>query len=232
MDSLSSPNDPEGRLRGLILQHGSAGPPGRLGEWLEARGIPYEVHRSDITAPPEDIARRPWVASLGSESSAATPAPSWQSEEVRTLRRAVDAGVPVLGLCFGGQALTLALGGRIEPSDPVEIGWIGVEPADELVPPGPWLQWHFEQLAVPPGAVELARSPAGPAAFRHGPHLGTQFHPEATPEIVRSWAQLAGHGLPGITAEELVRQSDERGGEDVRVQAFRLFDAWWAMRGR
>jgi GMP synthase-like glutamine amidotransferase len=217
-------------MPGLILQHGADGPPGRFGEWLEERGIPYDLHRSDLEPAPDDLVRRPWVVSLGSEKSATTPAPSWPADEVTALRRAVQAGVPTLGLCFGGQALSLALGGRVGPSDPVEIGWIGVEPVDGFVPPGPWLQWHFEQLAVPPGAIELARSPAGPAAFRLGPHVGTQFHPEATPQIVRRWAELSGENIPGTTADELLRQSDDVGGDEVRAQAFRLFDAWWALR--
>jgi len=61
--------------------------------------------------------------------------------------------------------------------------------------------------------------------------VGTQFHPEATPAIVRRWAALAAEALPpGITAEKLARQSDEMDGEAIRAQAFRRFDAWWALR--
>jgi GMP synthase-like glutamine amidotransferase len=217
-------------MPGLILQHGTDGPPGRFGEWLAERAIPYEVHRSDQSPPPGDLVRRPWIASLGSEQSASAPAPSWPADEIVALRRAVDAGVPVLGLCFGGQALSLALGGGIEAADPPEIGWVDVEPADGMMTPGPWFQWHFEQLTVPRGAVELGRTPAGPAAFRIGPHIGTQFHPEATPQIARRWAELAGDAVPWLDVDELLRQSDEVGGEAVRAQAFRLFDAWWALR--
>ena len=28
----------------------------------------------------------------------------------------------------------------------------------ELVPAGPWLEWHFERFCTPPGATELART--------------------------------------------------------------------------
>ncbi len=188
MDRLSSvvPSEP-----GLILQHGTDGPPGRLAQWLQARAIPYEVHRADQAPPPPDVVRRPWIASLGSERSATAPAPSWPADEVAALRRAADAGVPVLGLCFGGQALSLALGGAVRPSDPVEIGWIPVEPTDGVVPRGPWFQWHFELLEVPPGAVELARSPAGPAAFRHraapGHAVPSRGHAGDRAPAGRSW---------------------------------------------
>jgi hypothetical protein len=55
-----------------------------------------------------------------------------------------------------------------------------------------------------------------------------QFHPEATPEIVDSWA-IADAGLEsyGVTREELAEQSRLHG-ETGRQAAFKLFDDWWA----
>ena len=74
-------------------------------------------------------------------------------------------------------------GGRSRPMTP------------DLVPAGPWLEWHYERFCTPPGATELARTADAPQAFRLGPHLGVQFHPEATVEIVEGWARAdAGRG--------------------------------------
>jgi GMP synthase-like glutamine amidotransferase len=213
---------------GLILQHGADGPPGRLGDWLRARGIPFEIHHAGLQALPADVDRRPWVASLGSEESATALEPEWIGAEVEALRRAVAADVPVLGLCFGGQALSVALGGGVRPSEPPEVGWVAVRPADGLVPAGPWLQYHYELLDVPPGGVELARSPAGPAAFRHGRHLGLQFHPEVEPALAAEWAAVDRHLPPGVSAEQIAEQG-ARYGAAAREQAFRLFDAWWEL---
>ena len=79
----------------------------------------------------------------------------------------------------------MALGGSVEVLDEPELGWHTIETdAPELVAAGPWLQWHFEAFTTPPGAEELARSPACAQAFRLGPHLAVQFHPESTAEIV------------------------------------------------
>ena len=50
----------------LILQHGDWGPPGLLAEWLDARGIPYEIHRTYVGEPMPDPAGYAFVASLGS----------------------------------------------------------------------------------------------------------------------------------------------------------------------
>jgi GMP synthase-like glutamine amidotransferase len=214
--------------RGLILQHGPAGPPDILGEWLRERGIEYEVHHA-WEAPPPPVEGRPFVASLGSPDSAGDGGPPWVRHEIETMRRAVEADVPVLGLCFGGQTLALALGGGLEPAREPEIGWLGVESEDESVPPGPWAQYHYEVIRLPPGARELARTPAGPAAFRAGPHTGTQFHPEVTPERMSTWIRMATELPPGITPE-LIDEQGARHGAATREQAWRLFDGWWASR--
>lgn len=214
---------------GLILQHGSDGPPGHFGAWLEARGIAAEVCHVDRAALPGDVASRPWLCSLGSEHSAVAAEPGWIPRELDALRDAVAADVPVLGLCFGGQALSVALGGGVAASEPPEIGWIAVEPTDTLVPPGPWLQYHYELLEVPPGAVELARSPAGPAAFRHGRHLGLQFHPEVEPALVDEWVRTDPQ-LPADVSRADVAAQTARHAAAAREQAFALFDGWWALR--
>ncbi|MGH2873901.1 MAG: type 1 glutamine amidotransferase [Solirubrobacteraceae bacterium] len=212
---------------GVILQHGEDGPPARLGAWLRERALPFVTWRSWVQPPP-DPSEHSFVVSLGAEQSANDSHPQWVPDEIETLRRAVAAEVPVLGVCFGGQALSLALGGGCDVLDRPEIGWVAVDSDDESVPAGPWLQYHFEQLRVPPGARELARSPAGPAAFRHGRHLGVQFHPEADAPLLELWARTDPK-LPetGITPEQLAAQSDAHAAAAL-PQAFALFDGWLA----
>lgn len=209
---------------GLILQHGHDGPPARLGDWLRARGLPFVVHPAN-EQPPPDLRDYSFVASLGSEQSAGET-DGWVAAEIASLREAVDADVPVLGLCFGGQALSAALGGGIDVLPAPEIGWIAVESLDPAIPGGRWLQYHFDLMRLPPGAQELARSPAGLAAFRHGRHLGLQFHPEVDGELVERWARTDPKlGSTGITVAELAAQSEAHAGP-AREQAFRLFDRW------
>jgi GMP synthase-like glutamine amidotransferase len=214
--------------RGIVLQHGDLGPPGVFEQWLRERGIDYEVHAA-WRDPLPDVRESRFLASLGAIQSVTHSEPAWVPAEVEKVRAAVAADVPVLGLCFGGQALSAVLGGGVDRLERSEIGWIAIRSeAPDEVPEGPWLQWHSEILRVPPGAALLGESPAGPAAFRHGRHLGVQFHPEATPEIVDSWA-IADAALEsyGVTREELAEQSRLHG-ETGRQAAFKLFDDWWA----
>lgn len=216
---------------GLILQHGEDGPPARFAAWCERRGIAFRTHSVWSSELPEDPAAFAWICSLGSEQTPGSrDAPLWVEAEVDFLRLALAAEVPVLGLCFGGQALATAAGGTVGPSHPGQVGWMTVATSDpEAIPEGPWLHFHYDQLALPPGALELARSAAGPAAFRLGRHLGLQFHPEATPAIANRWAELEAGRISHLgTSPERVATEGARADRAAAAAAERLFDAWWA----
>jgi GMP synthase-like glutamine amidotransferase len=217
---------------GLVLQHGPAGPVGVLGEWLAREGIEYEtVPVWDVAALPDPAGRR-FIASLGSQHSVRDRDPGWIDAELQHLHRAVQADVPVLGLCFGGQALSTVLGGGVDALARPEVGWLRVDSEADWLEPGPWLHYHNEVLRVPAGAQSLARNDVGPAAFTFGPHLGTQFHPEATAEMVDAWA-AGDHELDkaGVTRAELATQG-ARYARAAGQAALRLFDAWWTMAQR
>jgi GMP synthase-like glutamine amidotransferase len=217
---------------GLILQHGPAGPPGVLGEWLAHEGIEYEtVSVWQAGTLPDPVGRR-FIASLGSQHSVRDRDPQWIDAELQHLRRAVEADVPVLGLCFGGQALSTVLGGGVDALDRPEVGWLRVQSEADWLEPGPWLHYHKEVLRVPAGAQALACNDVGPAAFTFGPHLGTQFHPEATAEMVDTWASRDDKlDEAGVTRAELATQA-ARYARAAGQAALRLFDAWWTMAQR
>ena len=141
--------------------HGDWGPPGLLAEWLDERGIPYDLHRTYVGEPMPDPAGYAFVASLGSNRNPRDTGDPAVAAELVLLGRAIEEDVPVLGLCFGGQALAAALGGAVETAPAPELGWTEIETDEpELVPPGPWLEWHYERFSVPPGATEIARTAA------------------------------------------------------------------------
>ena len=215
-----------GSRPGLILRHSENGAPGRLGEWATERSIPFVVHHSWEQPPDLDPADYRFVAPLGAAPSVNDTEPEWIPTELAFLRRAVDAGTPVLGLCWGGQALSVVLGGTVGPAPSPEKGWLAIDSTDPEIPAGPWGHYHSEMFTVPDGATELARTAVGPSAFRIGPHLGLQFHPEVTPEVMARWARQD----PSQT-DAGRRALDAEGARDsaaARPSAFALFDAWWA----
>ena len=104
---------------------------------------------------------------------------TWVSAEMQLVRDAADAGVALLGVCFGGQLLAQAFGGSVARSSSPEIGWYDVaSDRPEVIPAGPWFQWHFDRWTLPPEASEIARTAAASQAFVLGRALALQFHPE------------------------------------------------------
>jgi GMP synthase-like glutamine amidotransferase len=154
---------------------------------------------------------------------------SWVKPEIAWLADAVDADVPVLAICFGAQALAVALGGETVRAPRPEVGWVQIESSDPtLVPEGPWMQWHYDRFVVPPGAVELARNDVCPQAYRYGRSLGVQFHPELTAEGIGVWLDNGGDvgaRALGIDPDGLRRECAGRD-EQARIRAHQLVDAF------
>jgi GMP synthase-like glutamine amidotransferase len=113
---------------------------------------------------------------------------TWVGTETQLVRDAADAGVALLGVCFGGQLLAQAFGGSVARSTAPEIGWYDVtSDSPDLVPGGPWFQWHFDRWVLPPGATEIARTADASQAFVLGRALALQFHPEVDAELLERW---------------------------------------------
>jgi GMP synthase-like glutamine amidotransferase len=218
---------------GAILQNEDEAPAALLDDWARERGLAARTVRVWEEGVPEDPEEFGWIAALGASDSATATDPAWIAAEIDFLRRAVEADVPVLGLCFGAQALSVALGGEISAASPAARGWVDIDTdAPDLIAAGPWLFFNNESFSIPEGATALATASCGPGAFAIGPHLGVQFHPEVTPEIVETWmsspAESARLVELGIDPEAIRAQATEHtpGAEE---RAFALFDAWRAL---
>jgi GMP synthase (glutamine-hydrolysing) len=196
----------------LVVQNEGASPGGLISEWLEEQKARVEVLRIDLED--EDVDPRDYdlIVPLGSEFAAYEEARPFVRRSKVLLERAVESDVPVLGICFGGQLLASVL------------GWIPVRTRDpELVSEGPWFQWHFDSFSTPPGATLIAETDAGPQAFVAGRHLGVQFHPEVTPEIMEGWVRTYRHELDeeGVDPDALLDETHRRAASS-RASSLRL----------
>lgn len=136
---------------------------------------------------------------------------SWSEAAARWLARAVDARVPVLGVCYGHQLLAHALGGEVgyhpqgRETGTREVELTAAAAEDPLFGALPrrfpaQLTHRQSVLRLPPEAILLGRSAFEPhQAFRVGPCAwGVQFHPEFTDAVMRAYLE--------VQAPELVRE--------------------------
>jgi GMP synthase (glutamine-hydrolysing) len=107
--------------------------------------------------------------------------------ELRT--ELLELGVPVLGICYGMQAMARSLGGRVEAAEAGEFGRTPLTvrdgggrllaglPSDQQC----WMSHRDTVFEPPQGFTALASSPGSPVAAlenREGGLYGIQFHPE------------------------------------------------------
>jgi GMP synthase (glutamine-hydrolysing) len=151
------------------------------------------------------------------------PASIYETRAPHVPAYVLESRLPVLGICYGMQALTQALGGGVAAASQREYG-----PARlETIVPNPLLQpeaqrvWmsHGDRIeALPPGFIALARSENSPVAAMgdiQRSYSGVQFHPEVrhTPggmEILRRFAVDVCHCRPDWTPESIIQAGVER----------------------
>lgn len=182
-------------MRVVVVRHHEEDSAGFIGAAFEAHGARLSTILFPKEGPLPDLNGVAHIVLLGSTSSVYDEgeARAWIEEELAWLRRADAAGVPVLGICFGAQMLAAAFGGTVEHAGRQEIGWVTVGTEDpDLIPPGPWLEFHHDRCLPPAEATVLAHNDLGVQAYRLGRHLAVQFHPEVDGDQFRLWLNAGG----------------------------------------
>lgn len=188
-----------------IYRHIACEPPGYLGQFLDARQVPWEMACIDEGASvPVRVDDVSGLVFMGAAVGVNDPLP-WVEDELEAIRRAYAAGVPMMGVCFGGQLISKALGGKVTRGEGMEIGWY---PIFRITQAGQadWLDglpiefeafhWHADTFSMPPGSTPLLMSECYQnQGFVLGDHLGMQFHLEMTEEMVRAWIDRYGGDL-------------------------------------
>jgi GMP synthase-like glutamine amidotransferase len=213
-------------LRLVVVEQQPNAPAGLVGEWAAARGARVETLRAPEVDGWPDPGEADAIVALGSERSVHASDDPWIAAQLQYLRAAHEARVPVLGICFGAQALAAALGGTVARAATPEVGWIEIPGVEGYG--GRWFTWHEDAFTLPPDATELARNARGPQAFALGASVGVQFHPEVTTAIVDGWLAK---GRDAVADPEGLRRQSARELEALRERSFALFDAFAAPLG-
>jgi GMP synthase-like glutamine amidotransferase len=188
-----------------IYRHLNRENPGYLGEFLDHNQVAWELVCVDDGAifqhSLDDVSG---LVFMGAAVSVNDPL-HWVEEELELIRRAHEQQVPMMGICFGAQLISKALGGDVSRGEGMEIGWY---PLYRISRKGhtDWLDglpiefdtfhWHADTFSMPPGAKPLLMSECYKnQGFVLGDHLGMQFHLEMTEEMVESWIGKYGSDL-------------------------------------
>ena len=211
-------------MKVLVIENYPAAHAGLFGEWLRRRGASITTVDND-TLP--DRAEADLVVTLGSPNGAWEDLP-WVHAQRSFVKRALEGGTPVVGICFGAQLLATAIGGRAQPmGDRTYVGWHANEEVADPVWRGPWVRWHADHLEVPEGTEVLARDRGTVQAFHHTTPAGTQavgvqFHPEVSVATANEFA----HKTPAMLAAAGVTPDDvARGGEEAAADLDARLDA-------
>ena len=207
-------------MRVLCVTHGPTVPGGVFDEAVATAGHALERWLAPDGGPPDEPARFDAVMVFGgSQHPDQDDRFAWLAREEEFLQGVLAEKIPVFGVCLGAQMLARAAGARVGPASAPEIGWLDValtpdgadDPVLGVLPPQATLfQWHHYTFDVPPGGVELARSPVCPQAFRlDSPAWGIQFHAEVTLEMLTAWSEEDPDDLP-MPAEALRSESERR----------------------
>ncbi|GAA2441749.1 type 1 glutamine amidotransferase [Streptomyces macrosporus] len=227
-----------GQPRALVVQHTANGGPGRFGAWLSEGGLALDVVRAHDGDPLPDRLSHQAVLVLGGgympDDDERAP---WLAPTRALVAEALDGGVPVFGICLGGQLLAQVAGGTVAADHGApEIGSTPLtllpaaedDPLFHGLPPHPTaIENHVDAITrLPSGARWLARSERCPyQAFAVGDRAwGTQFHPEATSAQVRAWQpeRLLRHGLDPAETVRRAEADEPAAAEVWRTVALRF----------
>ncbi|TMR89176.1 type 1 glutamine amidotransferase [Nonomuraea basaltis] len=185
----------------LIVQNSRSGGPSRLGDWLTDAGLELDVVLAhEGAALPDRLDHDAMIMLGGGYLPSEDGKAPWLADARRLVGQALAEGVPLFGICLGGQMIAEVAGGEVTgdvgaPENGSLPVTIRPEAADDPLFHGlpavvPAVEHHKDAITgLPAGAVWLAETAACPyQAFRVGERAwGVQFHPEVLPARIREW---------------------------------------------
>lgn len=174
----------------LIIQHENDSPPGTTLQWARLRNYNVEFWwpAQSTNSPSSSNFDLVVICGGGMDTFEEEKYP-WLKNEKQFLRNLIQCNIKIFGLCLGSQLLAEILGGSVYKHEGWEIGFVPVTTKE-----GSSLEvfhWHQYTFALPPGAELIVQGEfCRNQAFKYGSNvIGTQFHPESTPEWIQECAE-------------------------------------------
>ncbi|MFO7656520.1 MAG: type 1 glutamine amidotransferase [Bacteroidales bacterium] len=179
---------------------------GCIHQWINRNNHEVTVTRTFLSESYPDTGDFDWLIIMGGTMSTCEEDKyPWLKTEKQFIRRAIDSGKVVLGICLGAQLIADALGARVYPGKCTERGWFPVSlnvknlPRELKDTPQTLtvFHWHGDTFDLPEGAVHLAASEItlNQAFLYKEKVLALQFHYEIDETSVKAMLENAGGHL-------------------------------------
>lgn len=231
-------------MRVHYLQHVPFEGPSMVFEWAKSNGYSIdgtEFYKNDYKLP----ATRDFdmLVVVGGPMSVNDDALyPWLVEERAYIKKAIDSGKYVLGICLGAQQIAKALGAEVKPSRCKEIGWYPIALTDQALGLSLFnglntamtvFHWHSETFDIPDGAIALARSRlcANQGFLYQSKVLALQFHIEMDAEAIQKLVEECSAELlseEGIQEKHMIIREAEH--YHSRRTLFQLLNNWISHR--
>jgi len=224
-----------------VLEHAEPETSGLIGDVLEERGVELDRILADRgERVPVSMEDRAGLLVMGG------PMGVYESDrhphlldEIRLIRKAIEASKPVLGICLGSQLVAAALGADVRPRRK-EVGWHEVTLTEAGIRDPLWkgidspievMHWHGDAFDLPPGARHLASSAVTPyQSFGFAENVyGILFHMEMDEAMIQALADRFPRDLAetGTTREAVLSRVGAALPEMRRVGRL-VFQRWAA----
>lgn len=226
-------------MRIHVFQHAAFEGPGAVSDWAGKHGHVLEVFRLFEGQVPEGTGSADGLIVLGGPMGSCDEAVHpWLATEKILIKRAIEDGTIVVGICLGAQIIAGVLGARVSRNESPEVGWFPVQRTIRrrdavlgTVLPEAFgaFHWHGDTFSIPEGARRIARSSACEnQGFVYSDRvLALQFHLEVT---LASAMDLIAHSDTEKMAEGAYVQrpwamvSDPRRFEKANSLLFKVLD--------
>jgi GMP synthase-like glutamine amidotransferase len=221
--------------RALFLRHHREDSPGLIGEAFEARGYEIDLVMMNERSDTPSLEGYDVLAILGSTSAVydREVETAWFHRELALICDADGRALPILGICFGAQALCRYFGGVVSRAPEGEVGWYDIDVTEGVeLSRGPWFEFHFDVCTLPETAELWATSARAVQAFAIGCHVGVQFHPEVDDTQLKEWFASDEEGMRKLDLDvAALLEQTARETPAARVRAQELVDLFLRRAG-